>query len=402
MLDRLGMILHYQCAMNKLSTARRAKILRLLCEGCSLRSISRAEDVALNTVTKLLISAGVACAIYHDENIIGVKASRVQCDEVWSFIGVKAKNRPKSGRATDPTAGDVWTWTAIEADTKLLVSYMVGGRDAEFALILMDDLRRRLANRVQLTTDGHAPYLRAVDEAFGADIDYAMLVKLYGEPPTSPEASRRYSPSECVGTRKEKITGNPDPKYVSTSYAERHNLTMRMAMRRFTRLTNAFSKKIENHYHAVALHVMFYNYIRQHASLNKWTPAIAAGLTDRLWSFEDIVRLIDERAGPPKKRGPYQAASTQDDRGLGGRVYTIPKEVKPMEVTFPKCRATIEVTVTHRSPTRFGVNDWSNLETSCQEWKDPANADAKARGSCKTMDRAILDAIEIGGPADNR
>lgn len=292
--------------MNKLSPARRAKILRLLCEGMSLRSISRAEDVALNTVTKLLIDAGVACAIYHDENVIGVQASRIQCDEVWSFVGCKQKNRAKSYRASDPTAGDAWTWTAIDADSKLLVSYMVGGRDADFAMILMDDLRRRLANRVQLTTDGHGAYLIAVEEAFGADIDYAQLVKLYGGESGGQGHERKYSPSECIGIRKDRVTGNPDPKHVSTSYVERHNLTMRMAMRRFTRLTNAYSKKIENHYHAVALHVFFYNYIRQHASLNKWTPAMAAGLTDRLWSFEDVVRLIDEREGPPKKRGPYK------------------------------------------------------------------------------------------------
>jgi IS1 family transposase len=291
--------------MNKLSITQRAKILRLLCEGCSLRSISRAEDVALNTVTKLLIQAGIACAIYHDEHVRGVKATRVQCDEIWSFIGVKAKNRQKSYRSTDPTAGDAWTWTAIEADTKLMISYWVGGREAEDATILMNDLRSRLANRVQLTTDGHKAYLNAVEDNFGADIDYAQLVKLYGSE-RGDTAERKYSPPECVGTRKDTITGRPDEKHVSTSYVERHNLTMRMAMRRFTRLTNAYSKKIENHYHAVALHVFFYNYIRQHASLNKWTPAMAAGLDTRLWDFADVVKLIDDREGPPKKRGPYK------------------------------------------------------------------------------------------------
>jgi IS1 family transposase len=218
---------------------------------------------------------------------------------------VKAKNRPKSKRAADPTAGDVWTWTAIEAGSKLLISYMVGGRDAEFALILMDDLRRRLASRVQLTTDGHGPYLRAVQESFGTEIDYAMLVKLYGTPPAEAEAARRYSPAECIGTRRTRITGSPDRKHVSTSYVERHNLTMRMAMRRFSRLTNAFSKKIENHYHAVALHVMFYNFVRIHKTL-KVTPAMEAGISDRLWSMEDLVGLIDARQPPPKKRGPYK------------------------------------------------------------------------------------------------
>jgi IS1 family transposase len=291
--------------MNKLPIAKRGQILSMLCEGSSLRSITRVADVSLNTVTKLLIDAGVACATYHDEHVRNVKATRVQCDEVWSFVGAKQKNVPVSKRAGDPTAGDCWTWTAIDGPTKLLISYMVGGRDAEFALILMDDLRRRLANRVQLTTDGHGPYLRAVGEAFGEDIDYAMLVKQYGEPSHSREAARRYSPAECIGTQQHRITGKPDPKHISTSYVERQNLTMRMAMRRFTRLTNAFSKKIENHYHAVALHVMFYNFVRIHKTL-RITPAMAAGVTDRLWSMEEIVALIDAREGPPKKRGPYK------------------------------------------------------------------------------------------------
>jgi IS1 family transposase len=304
-LDRIGKHTIYKIAMNKLSLAKRVQILSMLCEGASLRSVSRVADVSLNTVTKLLIDAGVACAIYHDEHVRNVKAQRIQCDEIWSFVAVKARNRAASIHSTDPTAGDCWTWTAIESETKLLISYMVGSRDAEFALILMDDLRRRLATRVQLTTDGHSSYLSAVDEAFGDSIDYAMLIKLYGEPSRSREASRRYSPADCIGTRTQKISGNPNPEFISTSYAERHNLTMRMAMRRFTRLTNAFSKKIENHYHAVALHVMFYNYVRIHKTL-RVTPAMASGLTDRLWSMEDIVTLIDEREGPPKKRGPYK------------------------------------------------------------------------------------------------
>jgi len=290
--------------MNKLPIARRAKILRLLCEGMSLRSVSRAEDVALNTVTKLLIQAGIACAIYHDENVIGVKASRVQCDEVWSFVGVKQKNRAKSYRAGDLTAGDCWTWTAIDADTKLLVSYMVGGRDAEYAMILMDDLRRRLATRVQLTTDGHHAYLGAVEEAFGADIDYAMLVKLYGgEAGQSTTHERKYSPAECVGTRKETISGSPDKRHVSTSYVERQNLTMRMAMRRFTRLTNAFSKKVENLEAAVALHFTHYNFLRLHRSL-RITPAMAAEVRDSLWSMEELIERIDAMAPAPKPRGP--------------------------------------------------------------------------------------------------
>src|SRR5438477_3409728 len=291
--------------MNKLALAKRVQILSMLCEGSSLRSITRVADVSLNTVTKLLIDAGRACAIYHDEHVRGVKATRIQCDEAWSFIGVKQKNRPNSSRASDPTAGDAWTWTAIEADTKMLVSYWIGGREAEDAMILMNDLRGRLANRVQLTTDGHKAYLRAVEGAFGADVDFAQLVKIYGTE-HGQTAERKYSPPECVGTRKDEITGKPDHEHISTSYVERHNLTMRMAMRRFTRLTNAFSKKIENHYHAVALHVTFYNFVRIHKTL-RVTPAMAAGISDRLWSIEDIVALIDAREAPPKKRGPYKA-----------------------------------------------------------------------------------------------
>ena len=281
--------------MNKLPLAKRAQILTLLCEGVSMRSIERIVGCSINTVDKLLCEAGEAALAYHDKAVRGVKAQRIQCDEIWSFVHAKAKNAPKSSRADDPTIGDCWTWTAIEADTKLLVSYQVGGRDAEFALMLMDDLRGRLANRVQLTTDGHKAYLIAVEEAFGADVDYAMLVKLYGEPSTSPEASRRYSPTDCVGTRKDKITGNPDPRHISTGYTERANLTMRMSMRRFTRLTNAFSKKLTNHAHMVALYALWYNFVRIHKTL-RVTPAMAAGIADKLWSIEDVVALIDARS----------------------------------------------------------------------------------------------------------
>lgn len=291
--------------MNKLPIAKRVQILSMLCEGSSLRAISRVADISLNTVTKLLIDAGKACDAYHDRHVRGVAARRVQCDEIWSFVGVKAKNRATSSRAADPTAGDVWTWTALEADTKLIISYLVGGRDAEYALAIMDDLRQRVTTRMQLTTDGHGPYLRAVEEAFGADVDYSVLIKLYGAPPSAAEAARRYSPSECVGTRKDKVAGNPDPKHISTSYVERQNLTMRMHMRRFTRLTNAFSKKIENHAYAVALHMTFYNFVRIHKTL-RMTPAMAAGIADRLWTMEDIVALIDAAEGPAKKRGPYK------------------------------------------------------------------------------------------------
>jgi len=278
--------------MNKLPLAKRVQILSMLCEGSSMRSISRVVDVSINTVDKLLCDAGEAALAYHDRAVRGVKATRIQCDEIWSFVGAKQKNVAASKRATDPTAGDCWTWTAIEADTKLLVSYQVGGRDAEYALMLMDDLRGRLANRVQLTTDGHKAYLSAVEEAFGADIDYGMLVKLYGNETSGQGHERKYSPSECLGARKDTITGSPDPKHISTSYTERANLTMRMSMRRFTRLTNAFSKKFENHEHMVALYALWYNFIRIHKTL-RTSPAMAAGIESRLWSMEDVVALVD-------------------------------------------------------------------------------------------------------------
>lgn len=269
-----------------------------------MRAITRVTGVALNTVTKLLIDAGKACAAYHDEHVRGVKATRIQCDEIWAFCYSKQKN-VADAKAPPAGAGDVWTWTALEAQSKLLVSYLVGGRDGEYAMALMDDLRLRLANRVQLTTDGHKAYLQAVEEVFGDDIDYAQLVKLYGEPPAGPEAAKRYSPSECVGIRKDKITGNPDPEHVSTSYVERSNLSIRMHMRRFTRLTNAHSKKFENHAWAVALHVTFYNFTRIHSTV-RMSPAMAAGISDRLWEMSDIVALIDAREEAPKRPATYQ------------------------------------------------------------------------------------------------
>jgi IS1 family transposase len=258
--------------------------------------------VSINTVFKLLADAGEACDRFHDEAVRNVRSKLIQCDEAWSFCYAKQKN-VATAKAAPADAGDVWTWTALDSDTKLIVSWHVGGRAAEDAQELMDDLRGRLANRVQLTTDGHKAYLSAVEEAFGADIDYGMLVKLYGAETGGQGHERKYSPSECVGARKETITGNPDPKHISTSHTERHNLTMRMSMRRFTRLTNAFSKKVENHCHALALYFVFYNFVRIHKTL-RTTPAMVANIETRLWSMEDVVRLIDKEA---ERRAPRLA-----------------------------------------------------------------------------------------------
>jgi len=276
-------------------------------EGASMRSISRVADVSINTVSKLLIDAGKACAIFHDEKVRDVKGRRVQVDEIWSFTYAKAKN-VRTAKAAPVLAGDTWTWTAIEADTKLLVSWLVGGRDGEYAMAFMDDLRSRLANRVQLTSDGHKAYLEAVEGAFGGDVDYAQLVKLYGA--SSESAKGRYSPAECIGARKERIEGNPDMKHVSTSYAERQNLTMRMQMRRFTRLTNAFSKKFENHMHMVALYTVWYNFVKMHKTL-RMTPAMAAGVTDKLWSMADLAELVDASLPKIGKRGSYKKSDAE-------------------------------------------------------------------------------------------
>jgi IS1 family transposase len=287
--------------MNKLALAKRVQILAMLCEGSSMRSISRVADVSINTVTKLLVDAGNAALSIHDETVRNVASKRIQCDEIWSFCHAKQKN-VATAKAAPEGAGDVWTWTAIDADSKLIVSYLVGDRSGDSAMYLMDDLRARLANRVQLTTDGHKAYLEAVEGAFGADVDYAQLVKLYGPTITAPG---RYSPAECTGTKKIRREGNPDIDHVSTSYVERQNLTMRMSMRRFTRLTNGFSKKLENHVHALALYFVHYNSCRIHKTL-RMSPAMAAGVSDRLWSLDDVIAKIDELAPAPAKRGPYK------------------------------------------------------------------------------------------------
>jgi IS1 family transposase len=278
--------------MNKLDIATRAKIIHMLVEGSSLRSISRIADVSINTVTKLLIDAGAVAAAYHDQSVRGLKSQRVQCDEIWSFCYAKQRNVAAAKAAPDG-AGDVWTWTALDADSKVMVSWFVGDRSAEAATWLLEDVQARVKNRIQLTTDGHGAYLPAVAQVFGIDVDFAQLVKLYGGVGGS-SAEKRYSPAECLGTIKTTIEGNPDEDHVSTSYVERQNLNIRMGTRRFTRLTNAFSKKIENHCHSLALYFLYYNFVRIHKSL-KTTPAMAAGISKRLWEIEDIVALIDAR-----------------------------------------------------------------------------------------------------------
>jgi IS1 family transposase len=276
--------------MNRLPIERRAQITGLLTEGNSLRATSRLADVSINTVTKLLLDVGAACEEYQDRALRNLKSRRIQCDEIWAFVYAKAKNVPQE-HAGEFGYGDVWTWTALDADTKLVPSWAVGRRDAFTAHAFIRDLADRLATRVQLTTDGHKVYLEAVEGAFGSNIDYAMLVKLYeGDSGKKAPAEIRYSPARCTGATPQPITGNPDPAHISTSFVERQNLTMRMSMRRFTRLTNAFSKKVDNHKAAVALHFMHYNFARIHKTL-RITPAMEAGVADHVWSAAEIARL---------------------------------------------------------------------------------------------------------------
>lgn len=274
--------------MNTLTTEQRVKVISALVEGNSIRATVRMTGVAKNTIVKLLAQIGKACAEYQDDKLRGLGCRRIQCDEIWSFCYAKQKNVPldKQGKFG---YGDIWTWVALCPDTKLVVSWHVGTRFAESARTFMQDLASRLSRRVQLTTDGHRVYVEAVESAFGADIDYSMLVKLYG---SEAEPDSRYSPPECISCKIVPIIGNPDPKHISTSHIERQNLTVRMQARRFTRLTNAFSKKIENHWYAIALHFMHYNFCRVHQTL-RVTPAMEAGVSDHVWTIEELVSMLN-------------------------------------------------------------------------------------------------------------
>jgi len=275
--------------VNRLSTAKRVQVVAALVEGTSINAIVRMTGVAKHTILKLLEDIGCACAAYHHRHVRGLRVRRLQCDEIWAFVGAKAKNVSVERKAEG--WGDAWTWTAIDAGTKLCVSYLVGGRDTGWATDFMLDCAYRIVGRPQITTDAHKPYLKAVEVAFGGDADYAMLHKVYG---ASNEPEHRYSPATCIGCDMKTVSGVPDPEHVSTSFVERQNLTMRMSMRRFTRLTNGFSKKIENHGHAVALHFMHYNFVRVHKTL-RVTPAMEAGLTDHVWSMEELVSLLETK-----------------------------------------------------------------------------------------------------------
>jgi IS1 family transposase len=279
-------------SMNQLSAERRAKVISALVEGNSIRATCRMTGTAKGTVTRLLGELGKACYTYQYRTLRGLECERIQCDEIWSFCYAKEKNVPAKFKG-EYGYGDIWTWVAICADTKIVPCWWVGRRDGLNAMHFMADLQQRLAHRVQLTTDGHNTYLHAVEATFGADIDYAMLVKQYGKPVDPERPETRYSPGECIGAQKVRIQGDPDPDAISTSYIERQNLTMRMGMRRMTRLTNAFSKKVENLSAAVALHFMWYNFGRVHKTLGNKTPAMAAGVSDHVWKPVEIARLLD-------------------------------------------------------------------------------------------------------------
>ncbi len=292
-------------SMNKLSAAKRKQVVAALVEGSSLRATARMCGVSLNTVTKLLTDLGVVCSVYQDRALRDLDCKHIQADEIWSFVGAKEKHVKPEKRAEG--WGSVWTWTALDSDSKLVVSYRVGPRDVGEAVAIMRDVASRVRNRVQITTDGLDEYRLGIQAAFGRDVDYAMVIKKYGtdQDPRKPE--RRYSPSVCIEAVPQPVFGNPDPEHISTSHVERLNLTTRMSVRRFTRLTNAFSKKVENHIAALSLHFMHYNFCRAHRSLDGQTPAMAAGVTDHVWSLDELIGLLAEaEAAVPRKRGPYK------------------------------------------------------------------------------------------------
>jgi IS1 family transposase len=295
--------------MNQLEKSKQAQILTALCEGNSIRAVCRMFGVGKNTVARLLLIAGWACAKYQDKALRNLPCKRLQCDEIWSFCYAKDKNVPDAFKDKFGY-GSVWTWTALDADTKLMASWMVGTRDASAAYAFISDLAGRLTNRVQLTTDGLQSYLIAVEAVFGADIDYAQLIKKYGQ---TEEDEKRYSPAKCVGCETKEISGNPDKKHINTSYVERQNLTMRMHMRRFTRLTNGFSKKLENHIAAISLHFMYYNFIRIHQTL-RITPAMAAGVTDHLWDMSEVVAMLEAERQERQEAGRAKSRETNDLR----------------------------------------------------------------------------------------
>jgi IS1 family transposase len=348
--------------MNKLTQEARSKILHLLCEGQSIRAIERLTGVGKRAVTKLLVDAGRAAAAYQDRVFRNLNSKRVQVDEIWTFTYAKQANVP-TAKAAPEQAGDTWTWTALDADTKLLISWWVGSRDTETAVCFLDEVRNRLAGRVQLTSDGFRPYLEAVNTVFGKEVDYSQLVKLYGP---SPEGERRYSPPVCIGCRKRKVVGNPDPAHVSTSFAERHNLTMRMHMRRFTRLTNAFSKKVENHVAAVSLHSMYYNFVRVHKTL-KISPAMAAGVSDRLWEISDLVAMLE--AWEAKEKREAKPVFEVMEWKIGGGFYvkaTLPN-VAPENITGFATRNDAVGWVRNES------GAWLHARRHAQEKKEAAN-----------------------------
>jgi IS1 family transposase len=297
--------------MNRLSTEKRRQVVAALVEGSSIRATCRMTGVAKNTVTKLLVDLGTVCSIYQDRAMRDLPCKRIQCDEIWTFCGSKAKNVP-AGKHDDRNYGDVWTWVAIDSDTKLVPTFYLGGRHLQAAQLFMADVAKRLRHRVQLTTDAHRPYLTAVENAFGGDVDYAQLVKLYGSQETGRKVGgAKYSPAVCIGSHRDVITGSPDADHVSTSHVERANLTMRMGMRRFTRLTNAFSKKLENLTAAVSLHFMHYNFCRVHQTLGT-TPAVAAGVADHIWTLDELIGLLEQAERVSVRRGSYKPRKARE------------------------------------------------------------------------------------------